>query len=364
MSNIIHLHQLSEHAAANDREADTPLQEASLFVPSGEISCFEIDASEIPARYLQQALPPLLEDLIADELDNIHVSHGKHNKNVPLPVLISKPQTLQEWIDTAISSGIQAIHIFADFYSVKEPKNDTIHVHINDDYAITRLSTHQGFSATTEETLSLLAHISQNKKVVIFSDKPLESTKNLTFSIESPDTEPPSLDNAINLRQGPFVIQKRRKTNPYKPFMWPIVLTAVLMLALCLNFVAQTHYYKQQNIILSQAVKQDYQRVFGKVPEGNWQQSARYLNATARAQLEGSQLGHWKLIKQLNNAISSCRSCVIEEITINNQSVLLSLKQEGSQSLVSIIKEQTDLKIEDEQKTQNTITLKLKHMGA
>ena len=361
MNTVFLYHQLSDLAAASDRDGETPLQEAVLLVPSADVTTFTINADDIPGRYLSQALPPLLEDELAEPVNDLHLSPASHKKGQPLAVLVVKNHVMQEWVDTARTCGIAATAIYPDFYLL--PDNT---LYIDGDYAIVRLAGPQGFSGPVAEVLQLLPLMPDRQQLQLLytGDRPAA-----VAALEFADTTarpaaPTTVDtNAINLQQGAFAVVKKRR-NPYKAWLWPLAAAATLLVAIAVNLLLQQYFYKRDNTVLAEAVAADYQRVFGTAPPANWQAQPGYASAVATAQLNGDKLGHWRMLKELNLAISACRSCVIEELTINNATALLTVKQAGSEALLSQLNTSPVLTLEQRQTTANTITLKLKQAEA
>jgi len=120
----------------------------------------------------------------------------------------------------------------------------------------------------------------------------------------------------------------------------------VLVLGWCLNNVAQSHYFTQTAEQLQPAIMEDYQRVFGAPPEGNWLAPAKTQARLAAIQLSGTELSHWHLLRHLNPTIRGCKTCQVDEITFNNNSALLTLKKEGSETLIKQLNSDSSLVVE------------------
>lgn len=353
MNNTLHIHQLSSHAEQHDGNADTPLTAAVLLVPSTAISCFELNEIDIPKRYLQQALPGLLEDTLAEAIDEQHISIGPFSKHKNLAVIVAKNQTVQEWLDAASASGVNPSALIPDFYTL--PLHDNaISLHVHDGYALVRTGLHNGFAGAPEEINALLQRYS-DKVIHIYG-----STGDATLEFENSETHPnftPTLDlKAIDLRHGPFA-GKREHANPYTPYRWPLALTALLLLSMSLHFYTQSRFYQAENRLLSDAISADYRQVFGSPIEPNWQTPAKFQTALARLQLSGHKLDNWKLIRQLNEAIAACRSCVIEEFSLNQQGALLTIHSDGSAALITAINDSVALQLTKQQTVEKNITL-------
>lgn len=359
MNNTIHLHQLSDHAQAHERDATTPLIDAVLLVPSSGISCIALSGIDIPKRYLQQALPSLLEDKVVEPIDDLHLSTSAHGKT-QLDVLVATNHTVQEWLDTALSCGINPSAILPDFYAL--PLHPQAYsVQVLGDYAVVRCDTHSGFSGSRAEVLALLA---RSPSLALHCYGELDPDIAALGDIESHPEQLTYTDaNAISLRHGKFA-GKRRGSNPYRPYYWPLALTATLLLSMSLNFYLQGRYYEAENKLLKTAISDDYQAIFSKPIEPNWQASAQFQTALAQAQLNGHTLENWHLLQQLNRAMARCNNCVIEELSLDPQGARLTLKRSGSEALVSAIATIDQLHLSSQQTMEDNITLSVQWSDA
>ena len=340
----------------HERTAETPLEQAVLLVPSSGISCFELHDIDIPKRYLQQAIPSLLEDKLAENIDELHISISSYSKQQGLQLIVATNQRVQEWLDAASVCGINPTAIIPDFYTLPL-HSDAVSVHLNDDYAIARTGTHSGFSGSLNEVLTLLTFGEACPQVHLYG-----TTNSDISALNVVEThaalEPQLSTNAIDLRHGKFA-GKRQQANPYKPFYWPLALSALLSLSISLHFYMEGRFYKAENQLLTEAVSADYRTVFDANIEPNWQPSAHFQTALAQVQLSGHKLESWLLLKRLNEALASCRSCVIEELSLNQQGALLTVHTQGSAALISAINESNQLLLSKQQKMETNTTLSI-----
>ena len=361
MTKVLHIQQLSDYS-----EATTPAGESSsrakLLVPSGAIGCYSLDVSEVPKRYLTQALPAMLEDHLVDDIETQHFNHSTYKRNANLQVLVASDEMMQQWLDSASSCGFQVDGIYPDFYAIPFEEGHPS-LFVKEDYAIVRTGEHAGFSGSTVEVLTILSLMEGVSVVDCYSEESIPANESIQ-TVFKPAIDDFNVDShAINLCSGEYDA-KPQAQNPYAGFMVPMALAACLMAVIAVNNWAQTQYFNSQADLIEPKVEQDYRRLFGENASAGWQARASYQGRLAQAQLNSPELSHWQLLKNINDAISSCRSCQIDNISFKDNSASLTVKTEGSQPLVSSLESSGSLLIDSKETQQNALLLTLKMAGA
>ena len=75
------------------------------------------------AKHIQQALPFMLEDMVAQDVDSLHIAVGTRDKGGDLPVILCEKTHLRHLIDRFDGAGIQIQHMVADMYCLPPQDN-------------------------------------------------------------------------------------------------------------------------------------------------------------------------------------------------------------------------------------------------
>lgn len=365
MSTITHLHSLSDYLLQHPNSGQEQT-DATLFVPSSFIGCYQLDVSEVPKRFLAQALPAMLEDLMVDDIDGQHLCQGNYKKGQLLPILAVSKEQVQEWIDSATSCGLNITSLYPDFYALPY-KAGQVALYTDNSYAIARTDEHQGFSGTHDEVTTLLQlHLQQQEtspSLHLYGERDALDSINVDAQYHGELRDMSLQAPALDLRQGQFS-GKPKATNPYKGLEWVLGTAALLVIAICINNLSEAKHYKVQHATLLPQVQQDYQRLFSKPPTGDWFSAAKNQANLAQVQLTSPELNHWRLIENINAAVKSCRSCQIDELTVNKNTALLTVKKEGSDPLVSRLKDNGKLNVANVDSSGTAVSIKLTLVGA
>lgn len=77
-----------------------------VLVPAAAVTLMEVDIPAGQRRYLRKALPFVVEEFIADELEDVHIATGPMVRNQPVPLAIVRHSELIHWLDAIYSAGI------------------------------------------------------------------------------------------------------------------------------------------------------------------------------------------------------------------------------------------------------------------
>ena len=93
-----------------------------VLVPATTALTFSVDLPAKGARLLA-ALPYALEDLVADDIENLHFAPGKRRESGALPVAVVNKQTLVGWLDRLQEAGIQATQVVPENHGLARTPN-------------------------------------------------------------------------------------------------------------------------------------------------------------------------------------------------------------------------------------------------
>lgn len=339
----IHIQALAQTSSNYSAQASGRI----VYVPSSGLSCFTLEPVQVPRRYLAQALPALLEDQLCEPADKLHICWGQYQRGKPLPVIVVQQSLMQEWLDAVAVSGIKASALVPDFYSLPCP-TEGANLYWDGDYGIVRTGEHSGFSGGREEVENLLK--------VAFSGQ-----KQYCYETYLPSVD---ISKAINLRQGKYALPVQWKAF-YQPFAWPLGLAAALLICISAYFHISGNDYQQQNTRLQQANANIHQQLFNQEPDSNWLARARYQVQLARRQLSQQNMQQWHLLQQVNQLMARCKSCIVNGLDMNQKSVVLTLLDKGSESLLQQLAKSSKLELALTQRTAEavSITIRLKEVS-
>ena len=356
---LVHIEQLSEFAEQAEQDPNRTLHEVNLLVPSNSLSCFCVDVTDIPKRYLKQVLTSKLEEQLLDEIESLHLCFAKIEQKRGSVIALQRQQ-MQEWLDSANSAGVQAVAIYPDFYVLPEPAPETMSLSIDDSYVIARIDRHRGFSGSSRELATLLSFNQQ--KIDLYHHEVPDWLMKTTSQIElSALIEQKFPDNAINLRQGDYSYRHYALTlTPLMDFIWPSVAMLVFLLAWTASMWLQALHYTQQNQQITEIMEAEYQHLFGIKADLEGRERAKYRAALAKLQMQTNTLHHWQLLKTLNTMLQQCKQCVVQELTVNKGIVLLTVDNVGSEHLQNSISQSVDLQLKQTNQHGSYQTLEIR----
>lgn len=88
----------------------------ALVLPVERCSCFAVSLPTRKARWVAQALAYAVEELLAENVDDLHLTHGEALEDGRLRVIAISRQLLADWLEDlqALGLNIVAIHVDAD----------------------------------------------------------------------------------------------------------------------------------------------------------------------------------------------------------------------------------------------------------
>jgi len=165
----IHLSELDKVDRSTVHLGDTvSLKPAVLFVPSHMVSTFCLDVSSVPSSYLQDAVPNLLEESLAEPISKLTFRYNRPVNGL-LDVLVCKSENIEQWQELARISGYRFKSIYPDFYLVEvggvfEISSD------KERYQVARTGPHSGLSGSPENVSKLLDLIPAEGDGYVFSE--------------------------------------------------------------------------------------------------------------------------------------------------------------------------------------------------
>ncbi len=175
--NIIHLFDLERRQVqiedALEGSLATDFEMAKLWVPSEKISIQIIDVPTAPRRKWREIIPWMLEDIVLQNVSDIHYEIIDENSG-KLTLLIISTECLENWQRIAKNAAVNAISMAPDYLAVPFDKN-TVSVGWREGVLLVRTSRINGFAAKPSLAWPLIERF-------------LDENSNFSLSISIPDT--------------------------------------------------------------------------------------------------------------------------------------------------------------------------------
>ena len=175
--NSIHLFDLERRQVqiedALEGSLATDFEMAKLWVPSEKTSVQIIDVPTAPRRKWREIIPWMLEDIVLQNVSDIHYEIIDENSG-KLTLLIISTECLENWQRIAKNAAVNAISMAPDYLAVPFDKN-TISVGWREGVLLVRTSRINGFAAKPSLAWPLIERF-------------LDENSNFSLSISIPDT--------------------------------------------------------------------------------------------------------------------------------------------------------------------------------
>ena len=175
--NSIHLFDLERRQVqiedALEGSLATDFEMAKLWVPSEKISIQIIDVPTAPRRKWREIIPWMLEDIVLQNVSDIHYEIIDENSG-KLTLLIISTECLENWQRIAKNAAVNAISMAPDYLAVPFDKN-TISVGWREGVLLVRTSRINGFAAKPSLAWPLIERF-------------LDEDSKFSLSISIPDT--------------------------------------------------------------------------------------------------------------------------------------------------------------------------------
>lgn len=314
---------------------DNPNNLAHLVcIPSENIQALAVNIPSRSEQIIQQSIGFAVEELIIQDIENVHLSYYPTPKNVPLPVIAVAHSQMHTWLETLADNSISTQIIIADFYLLPW-QADCISVFISQDRFILRYSEHQGlagqtswlwpilkqYSTPTDDTTSSIIQIYTDDLSIIkkeYYESVIDDESNLTKLLiafaHAFDTKKPVY---INLLQGIY----SRKPQ-WRQYVAPFLPLSKWALICCVFFGLNYGFWFQQQqekiASLDQNIAQQISQLF---PNKNINPNGvrTFVDAYTQAltnNLQKRESSVWRIFEKISPVLAICgNNCFIREIS-------------------------------------------------
>lgn len=322
-----------------------------VIVPSSEVTLTTVELPAhlhtAPQAKLQQALPYLLEDRLAEDVETLHVASGRRVAGAPLPVAITTAERLQGWLKPFQENNVTPAAIVPDVLClplVASEDHACWSILLEASQASVRCGNCAGFSCETEMLADFLGMTTtpDNLRLQIYPVEQAESPE-LSYPTQTAASVRHGLEylvrgydesRSINLMQGEFAA-----ASDYMSWFQPWRMTAALLAGwLILATVTQAvEYLRLRHELkgLEQTAETALRAAFPQITQiidlrGQAQQQLAALNRA------GGSGGFMPLLQASSLALASVNGVELQEVQFREGALHLALVAGDTQALDSI----------------------------
>lgn len=320
-----------------------------VIVPCDALLLSQVSIPSSNPRQIKQALPYVVEELIAEEIENVHMALPAERSNQIglIDVAVIKHKYLINWLDILHHHGLSPHHIVPDVLCV--PWQDGDHtILLEGDSCLLRLGKNLGVACETNNVESIytafvqqadqepspttlnIVHANHENSVtaVIFPDQPQLYYKESSSEVLAA-TLLRDVDSTLNLLQGGYQ-QEDRESLPW--LLWKktlIVFGLSLMVFVASQSIIGTYFYNKsdqlyaQSVALYQSFYPNERRVFSP---------RRQLETHLKNQSSSSMASFLPLLAKLSIEVKSDSkqgNFIIKQLRFDNEDGKLQLEIEA-----------------------------------
>lgn len=317
-----------------------------VIVPTTDIMLTSVELPPhlltLPQAKLLQAVPYLLEDRLAEDVDTLHFALGRRDAQGRLPVAIAAHEKMKAWLQPLRDRGIVADLLVPDALCLPlvRDTNPMWSVLLEDGHAVVRSDLNAGFSSETDMLPDLLAlDAPAELRVQIY---PVEHAELPPFSC--PTQSAASVGNgleyllrgldehqAINLLQSDYA-GAPDYLNWFKPWRMTAILAAVLIgvsvLGQAIEYLRLRHELRKLETTAETAFRASFPQVVTVVDLRG--QAQQQLAALKRA---GGIGGFLPLLQGSSEVLGRVNGVQLQELQFRDGALRLALVAGDTQSL-------------------------------
>ncbi|HET8706952.1 MAG TPA: type II secretion system protein GspL [Pseudomonadales bacterium] len=291
--NFTQLHELGREL----HQAYTNLSALNVVViiPATAVSITELDIPAKQPRQILQAVPFMLEDMLADDLESVHLTIGSKGRNGTVPVAVVSKMALADWLLALRDAGVEPDYMLPENLLLPQ-QNDGWSLLVDQGRAVLRtgLFNAYGFDESqlavgagaimaamppemesvqlrcvqTDDSDDIRDLIEDLESVIKESGRPISLIKEkapyTAMEVLCEAFITGSKKNLLNLLQGEFKAREKRASSNinWKPVAILLGIWAVLQLG---QFVFQSIYYTQKANAADQQAKTLFMKMFPDV---------------------------------------------------------------------------------------------------
>ena len=318
--------------------ADGPI---CLILPGQQIHLTQAAVAVKQQRQIQQAVPYLLEDNLAGDVETLHFAYGRWQEG-QVAVAVVEPELLRLQLQRASEVGLTVAECYSAANLVPDSTEEAYAVALADDLWLWRYGAQQicCSRALLGQIIALvLADEDAPQQVNLISPRGDElESEGLPVTFQPQPHETPWLwlmqqptAQSINLLQGAFA-QRKQTNNAWRAWRWPLALAAsALVLQLATTVIETVHLQRQADQLTSQSVDL-YKQLFPQSRRFN--DPRKQMEGFLREQkTSGPAVDFFTLLGLSGQALQQFNSLQLQSLRFQSQGLELQLAAPNFQVL-------------------------------
>ena len=306
--------ELTSADALSSLEERTSLRKAIVLVPGADVRLSTVTLPGKVNRKLQNAIPYMLEDELAEDIGELFFAMGPTQGNQQSVAIVSHRQ-MEKWLGWLASAGLGATAIIPDVLALPAPEDNSWVALAVGAQLIVRQGTWQGMQGEQAFLTSVLAFQAKAQPepvmVTALTDVDLHAVPNIHQNTQNEDV--PAIGvlakfvstSSFTLLQGPYK-PKKQHNQLWQLWRVPLILLAVVVLLTIGDRTLKLNQLTQQNADLTARIDAMVQQGFPDI--------GTYRNVRLKIQQEMQRLEQTGdgssllvMLAQLNSAFATSK---------------------------------------------------------
>lgn len=315
------------------------LRKVICLVPSVDVTLKSVVIKGAFTRQMQQALPYMLEDDLASDVDKLHFSVLAKKTDL-VDVAICFKSKLQMWLDWLAAGEIFCQRIIPEVLALPKPQEQEWQALKLDKQWLIRESEFQAWSCDNEMLNDILQlRLMDIPQQTITSYSPLPETnfgqwQAAEMILPMQLLAEGCLNNTLNLLTGQFKVKKESNLQLAR-WKYPAIAAGILFILLLANLFLQSKQANEQTLQVKQQVEQVYQQAFPNQGRLSYSRIKKKLKGLlADASVTEQDAGLLVMLNDIIPAVQAVPDLKISTLKFNgkNQEISLAVSADSFQA--------------------------------
>ncbi|TEW53939.1 type II secretion system protein GspL [Psychromonas sp. RZ22] len=314
-------------------------------LPSVDVTLKSVQINGSFTRQMQQALPYMLEDDLAGDVDKLHFSVVAKETDL-VHVAICAKNKLQTWLDWLKEADIVCVKFIPEALALPSPEDEKWQVLQLDGQWIVRENLYAGWGCESEMLNSVLQlRLMENPAQIIESYSPMPEKAIGQWQLLDPILPMQLLTegcigNNTNLLSGEFKVKKENNLQLAK-WKYPAIMMLLLFVIVLVNLFIQGQKAEEQTLIVRKQVEAVYKKAFPNESALRYNRIKRKLKGLSEdLSHSGGDTGFLAMLNDLIPVFKAVPSLQINTLKFNNdkREISLMVSAESFQSFEQLAK--------------------------